>query len=312
MSLAEQLGRTVFLLAQGTYKAREFRSATYLVAVEVGMALKGNLRDFSVTQLLNLINLARKTGTLAIDTRETQARLCFKEGKLIYAMTDGQDDHLAAMLQRAGKITEEQAHAIQTRADVKSDKELGLLLMNAGYVSKDDIVKSVRTHILDNVYSLFTWSEGTFRFESNVLPFEDRITIPIGLESVIMEGSRRLKEWERLQEELPDLNHALRFADRPEARLRDISLSVEEWRVVSFINPRNTIRQIAQYNNMSDFQIRKIVYGLLQAGLVELVWPEGTAVPAPSATPGQTPVAMHRPAVKRGVVERLIAFFQRS
>jgi len=276
------------------------------------MALKGNLRDFSVTQLLNLINLARKTGTLAIDTRETQARLCFKEGKLIYAMTDGQDDHLAAMLQRAGKITEEQAHAIQTRADVKSDKELGLLLMNAGYVSKDDIVKSVRTHILNNVYSLFTWSEGTFRFESNVLPFEDRITIPIGLESVIMEGSRRLKEWERLQEELPDLNHALRFADRPEARLRDISLSVEEWRVVSFINPRNTIRQIAQYNNMSDFQIRKIVYGLLQAGLVELVWPEGTAVPAPSATPGQTPVAMHRPAVKRGVVERLIAFFQRS
>ena len=312
MSLAEQLGRTVFLLAQGTYKAREFRSATYLVAVEVGMALKGNLRDFSVTQLLNLINLARKTGTLAIDTRETQARLCFKEGKLIYAMTDGQDDHLAAMLQRAGKITAEQAHAIQTRADVKSDKELGLLLMNAGYVSKDDIVKSVRTHILNNVYSLFTWSEGTFRFESNVLPFEDRITIPIGLESVIMEGSRRLKEWERLQEELPDLNHALRFADRPEARLRDISLSVEEWRVVSFINPRNTIRQIAQYNNMSDFQIRKIVYGLLQAGLVELVWPEGTAVPAPSATPGQTPVAMHRPAVKRGVVERLIAFFQRS
>ena len=313
MGLTEQLGRIVFLLAQGTYKGRESRSATYLVAVEVGMALKGNLRDFSVTQLLNLINLARKTGTLAIDTRETQARLCFKEGKLIYAMTDGQDDHLAAMLQRAGKITEEQAHAIQTRADVKSDKELGLLLMNAGYVSKDDIVKSVRTHILNNVYSLFTWSEGTFRFESNVLPFEDRITIPIGLESVIMEGSRRLKEWERLQEELPDLHHALRFADRPEARLRDISLSVEEWRVVSFINPRNTIRQIAQYNNMSDFQIRKIAYALLQAGLVEVVHPEGVvARPAATGVPGKGPVAMRAPAVKRGVVEKLIGFFQQK
>jgi len=31
------------------------------------MALKGNLRDFSATQLLNLINLARKTGTLTIE-----------------------------------------------------------------------------------------------------------------------------------------------------------------------------------------------------------------------------------------------------
>ena len=30
------------------------------------MPLKGELRDFSVTQLLNLINLAGKTGTLTI------------------------------------------------------------------------------------------------------------------------------------------------------------------------------------------------------------------------------------------------------
>ena len=214
------------------------------------------------------------------------------------------------MLQRAGKLTEEQARAIQTRADVKNEKELGLLLINAGYVNQDDIVRSVRTYILNNVYPLFTYAEGTFSFESNVLPFEDRITIPIDLQNVIMEGSRRLKELEQLREELPNLDVALRFAERPDARLRDISLSVEEWRVVSFINPRNTIRQIAQYNNMSDFQIRKIVYGLLQAGLVELVRPEGAAVPVPSGTTGQ-PSVMRRPTVRRGVVERLVDFFQR-
>jgi hypothetical protein len=276
------------------------------------MALKGNLRDFSTTQLFNLISLARKTGTLTIDTREAQAQLCFKEGRLIYATVDGRDDHLAAMLQKTGKITEQQAHAIQARADIKSDKQLGLLLINAGYVSQEDLVRSVRTCILNNVYPLFTWPEGAFRFESNVLPFKDRITIPIDLNSVIMEGSRRLKEWEQLQEELPDLDVALRFADRPDARLRDISLSVEEWRVVSFINPRNTVCQIAQYNNMSDFQIRKIVYGLLQAGLVELVRSEGAAVAGSSGAPGQAPMTMRRPAVKRGVVERLIDFFQRS
>ena len=30
------------------------------------MALKGNLRDFTITQLLNLVNLAKKTGTLVV------------------------------------------------------------------------------------------------------------------------------------------------------------------------------------------------------------------------------------------------------
>jgi len=271
------------------------------------MALKGNLRDFSTTQLLNLINLARKTGTLTINGRETRACLCFREGKLIYATLDEKNNRLPAMLHQAGKLTEEQARTIQSQASAKSDKELGLLLINAGYVSQNDILRSVHTHVLGNVYPLFTWTEGDFRFESNVLPFEDRITVSINLENVIMEGSRRLKEWERLQDELPDLDMALKFADRPGANMRNISMSVEEWRVVSFINPRNTMRQIAQYNNMSDFQVRKIVYGLLQAGLVELVRPEGVAAaPKKPGVSKRAPLTTRRPAVKRGVILRLI------
>jgi len=127
-----------------------------------------------------------------------------------------------------------------------------------------------------------------------------------------MEGSRRIKEWERLQDELPDLDMALKFTERPRARLRNISLSVDEWRVISFINPRNSIRQIAQYNSMNDFQIRKIVYGMLSAGLVELVQPEG----APRKRPATRATAPERqeqkaeaprpPAVKRGLILKLI------
>ena len=270
------------------------------------MALKGNLRDFNTTQLFNLINLARKTGMLTVETREARARLCFKEGKLIYAGLDGQDDGLVNILLKAGKITEEQARTIRARSDIKNDKELGLLLINAGYVSQEDIVQSVREHTLEMVYQLFNWMEGTFRFEPNVLPIEGRITVPIDLENVIMEGSRRLKESARLEEELPNLDVALKFTDRPDARMRTINLTVEEWRVVSFINPRNTIRQIAQYNNMSDFQIRRIVYGLLQAGLVELVPPEGAERRPPPGAPPGAPPKPRRPAVKRSIIQRLI------
>jgi hypothetical protein len=270
------------------------------------MALKGNLRDFSIVQLLNLINLARKTGTLEVERNGKRAQLAFREGKLIYATVDGESGQLATALRRSGMITEEQARAIRTRTGGRSDKELGLLLVNAGYVSQNDILKSMRSYILSNVYPLFTWSEGTFRFESG-LPMDDgAITVPIDLENVIMQGTRRLEQWERLQEELPDLDISLKFADRPRANLRDINLNVEEWRVISFINPRNTIRQIAQYNNMSDFQIRKIVYGLLQAGLVELLQPGREKELEQLETTKQVPAKKRRPDVKRNVIMRLI------
>ena len=71
------------------------------------MALKGDLRDFSTTQLLNLINLARKTGTLTVESRDEKASLSFFEGKLIYAASDGQEDRLVSVLRSAGKLSVE-------------------------------------------------------------------------------------------------------------------------------------------------------------------------------------------------------------
>jgi hypothetical protein len=270
------------------------------------MALKGNLRDFTTTQLLNLINLARKTGTLTIQGSDT-ANMAFREGKLIYAYMGNGESNLAIVLQSAGKLSEEQSRIIQTRARGTSDKQLGHMLIQAGYVTQSDIIQSVRQYVLDVVYKLFTWVDGNFRFDANVLPSSDRITIPIDLESVIMEGSRRLKEWEVLQEELPDLEVALRFTDRPDARLHNVNLTVEEWRVVSFINPRNTIQQIARSNNLSDFEIRRIVYGMLQAGLVEYVQAPKPVQRADDSSrrPSRQPIDQS-PTVKRSVVERII------
>jgi hypothetical protein len=269
------------------------------------MALKGNLRDFSTTQLLNLIHLARKTGTLTIKVQPGVTTLFFREGKLIYAATPGRDGHLASMLARAGKLTQEQAKIIRTRAGSQTDKELGMLLISAGYVSQKDILVSVRNEFLDLVYGLFTWTEGQFRFEPNQLPANDAITVAIDLGNIILEGSRRVKEWERLQDELPDLEMALKFTDRPQAQLRNINLSVDEWRVISYINPRNSIKRIAQRIGMDDFQIRKLVYGLLQAGLVEIIEPEGAA-PRQLPSAKMEKVVSRPPAVKRSVIHKLI------
>jgi hypothetical protein len=266
------------------------------------MALKGNLRDFSTTQLLNLIHLARKTGALTIQVQPGVTALYFREGKLVYATTSGQDGHLASVLARGGKLTAEQAKIIRARSGSKTDKELGMLLISAGHVTQGDIVASIRSDILETVYGLFTWSDGLFHFEPNQLPSDDVITVPIDLENIILEGSRRVKEWERLQDELPDLNMALKFTDRPQAQLRKINLSVDEWRVISYINPRNSIKQIGQRIGMDDFQIRKLIYGLLQAGLVEMVEPEG----APPRPQPKAEVVSRPPAVKRSVIRKLI------
>jgi hypothetical protein len=96
------------------------------------MALRGNLRDFSITQLLNLINLAQKTGTLLVEGPTETAQVAFREGKLAYAQVGKAASGLAYILFKANKLSPGQYKAIQQRSSQIPDKELGLLLIVLG------------------------------------------------------------------------------------------------------------------------------------------------------------------------------------
>jgi len=287
--------------------------------------LKGTLADFHTTQLLHLINLAKKTGTLHIYepvntgkeitigdgmtkrpevvAGKERARVAFRAGKLIHASAGNQDGHLATVLHKSGKLNDEQHRIIREKAANASDKALALLLMNANYVTQADIVQSVQHNTLDIMYDLMTWNKEPFVFEEEEQPPSDRITVPIDLENVIIEGTRRTREVDKLNAELPNLDFALKLPEGAREKYQNIQLSVEEWRVVSFINPKNSIRQIAKACNMTDMDIRKVVYGLMNAGLVELVKPISAkpdkGAPGGMRKPGVTPPA-------RPVIDKLI------
>jgi hypothetical protein len=246
------------------------------------MALRGNLRDFTITQLLNLINLASKTGTLVVEGPHETAQVAFRGGKLAYAQIGHEDGGLATVLYKAKKLNANQFRSIQQRGSHISDKELGLLLINAGYLTQEEILTHLQQYFTDIVQRLFSWVEGFFHFENDLLPPNDRISVRLDLENLIIEGSRQMREWEQLQDEIPSLDMALKFTDRPGTNMRNVNLSVEEWRVVSYINPRNSMRQISIATKMNELETRRIVYGLLQAGLVEVTRVEGAPAPAPS------------------------------
>lgn len=287
------------------------------------MPLQGNLRDFSTTQLLNLVNLAGKTGTLMIfegvRTGEKdgignakmaagaeRARAAFRNGKLIAASMGEQDGNLVTVLNKAGKLTDDQTRIIRERARNTNDKALAMLLMSANYVTQRDIVSSIQQFTLDIVYNLLSLNEGPFRFEDGVLPSADRIIVPIDLENVIIEGARRIKEIERLTAHLPNLDMALKFPENMREKIKGVHLSVQEWHVIKFVDPQNTIRRIAKSNNMSEIEIRRIVFGLEQAGLVLIVRPAGVPLPVPTDGGTRRPPPATRPVIQETVVRKLI------
>jgi hypothetical protein len=259
------------------------------------MPLKGYLSVFNTTQLLNLINLSKRTGSLhiyeGVETGEKLTlgdgltkieklkpgrqlvNLAFKDGMLVFAEMDGKDGHLAGILQRAGKLNEEQSKQIRSRAESlnMNDKGLALSLINAKYVTQKDILQSIQKHTVSIVFDLAAWKKEPFEFVDGQNPPDSRILVPIDLKDIIIQITRLESERAKLEEEIPSLEDvALKIAGDP-SEFKKVKLSANEWRVVGFINPNNSIRQIAKACNMTDTEIRKIVYGLLQAGLVQMV-----------------------------------------
>jgi hypothetical protein len=134
-------------------------------------------------------------------------------------------------------------------------------------------------------------------------PPDDRINVKLDLENLIIEGSRQLRELEGLQEEIPSLDLALKFTDRP---MTNLSLSVQEWRVVRYIDPKNSMKRIAAAAKLNEMEMRRIVYGLLQAGLVQLVRPAGAEIPQNAR---MFPIPDREE--QRGLISRLIGRIQK-
>ncbi len=236
------------------------------------MALVGNLRDFGLADFLYLVDRGYKTGMLVLQKPGDSARLYFQNGRLVFAVRQGGDERLGDMLLRAGKITRDQRdQALHLQQTVSPEKPVGLILVERSYISKEEIVRCVRAQLEETVYALFAWSEGDFRFEQGIMPPPESVTIPLSIENVIMEGVRRIDEWSRIRDRIPTLDVVVRFAEQPSEKAKEVNLTPDEWRVFARINASDNVGQIAQLTSLSEFEVCRIIYGFIQAGLVEVV-----------------------------------------
>jgi hypothetical protein len=266
------------------------------------MALKGNLKDLSLTQLLNLIRLARKTGVLTIQDGGAPLRIFCEDGRLTYVAREGQVLPLGQLLVAAGRVTLDQLGVVKPHLVLRTDKELALRLMDLGFVTQDDIIETLRQQMLAILLPVFSWTKGSFNFDAGDGPPQDEIVLSVDVEAIVVEGGRRLRETGRAQETVPTLDVVARLTPRQESKTADVNLSIEQWKVLSSVNGRATLRQIGAAAGLNESRTRQAFQDLVNAGLVELAAPREDGLeasePAKAATGDPAP-APSRPALQR-------------
>jgi hypothetical protein len=253
------------------------------------MALQGSTQDFSTIQVFNLVRLALRTGKLTFSGK-IAVDLFFNDGQLIYARKQTEKPDLLQILVAAGKLAESESQYIREKAADVDDRWLSRWLLEAGYITKQDLGQSVHRQVLHTVYETILYADGDFSFDDGVLPSLDVPITAVELRPIIDEGDRLLKNWEAVQTAVPSLNIYLQPTAQLTPSAGRMLLTKSEWQVGSACNGHRTANEIAQTLNMDDFQMRRIVYNLLNGGMIQIVNNAPEPPSENSNTPGQPPI----------------------
>ena len=249
------------------------------------MALQGNLRDFSATEILQLVASQKKTGCLMMEWNTERAVVYVQEGRIVSTRNRGQqkDDPLLVFLHKVHRLSDEQYRGILT-IQRESNRDVEDLLLNGRYLEADELAGYVERQILDDLTRLVRWEDGTYRFDPhsrwNAPP-----VVRLSIEGALIEAARRVDEQKRFVQVFRDPYQLLGVHDLPDP---NEPLSEEERELFGIVDGQHTVQEIVDAAPLSEYEAYEALFRMLQANWIEVV---GRRDPGQApATPESAPV----------------------
>ncbi len=232
--------------------------------------LQGELSRIQLPDVLSFISMIRRSGKLVLRQKQLERTIVWKEGDIVFAMSNSPEHSLGQFLLRNGKITQEQYDDSKRR--VGPQMRHGKVLVQMGAISPKDLWWGVKNQALDIIYSLFSWTGGEFFFfEATTDLASEKIVLQLNASSVIMEGIRRLDESARIKEKIPNLDVVFMKVPGTHPNFADLDMSENEIEVYKHIDGSLTARGlISRSGDLTEFEVSRILFQLFSARLIEV------------------------------------------
>jgi predicted regulator of Ras-like GTPase activity (Roadblock/LC7/MglB family) len=242
------------------------------------MALEGNLEEFNIVAVLQTVASGGMTGTLTVRDTTNKAIISFTEGCIVHATSTLEEDRLGEILIRTRRVTQAQLEkAAQRQLRVDSGKRLGQIMIEAGVIARDDLVMAVQIQILEVMSQLLLWSRGQWRFDfgppdpNNITPAE-----AMSVDEILSGQILLLDTVDPVVDRSAVLNAVYDLTPGRSLDSARITLERDQWRVLSAIDGRTPLREVAHRVGLDPDHVAHIVSELVA---VELLQQVGTAEP---------------------------------
>ncbi len=244
------------------------------------MALQGTLKDFSITEIIQLIGQQLKTGVLRIRRGKDLVEIHFVDGMIVHVYSNyrGKKDLIGEILVKAELITQEQLDRV-LKIQKESLKYLGEILVELQLLTKDDVLKVISTQIYETIYDLFWWDDGQFNFDLKLVESYKKIPFALSTEQVLLNILRMVDEWSEIEKKIysPHLvfKKVLKLEEKtvdglPTQTYLKEKLTSEQELIYNLIDGTRTVQDVIDRSLLGKFNASEIMVDLSGMGLIEM------------------------------------------
>jgi len=235
------------------------------------MSLKGDLRTMPLPDILQWAAGGRKTGTLHVSRRSIKKRIILKDGQVYSSWSNDPRESLGQFLIQLRLVTEEQLFRALLAQEEKG-RPIGSILVGDGVLREEDLKRALRVKAEETIFDLFLWPSGEFEFREGEFPADIPITIETPVTPVILEGIRRVDEWQRMRAVFPSSETTFTRTGQPATAAGD---PLEE-EALALATAGKTLAEISMELRRSEFETAAVLFDLHARGFlaVERAAPE--------------------------------------
>lgn len=170
----------------------------------MAQALNGQLRDFSLPDVLQFILQQRKSGRLSLTYHHQRAEVGISRGNISHIDVDGRNVEtvIRDWLLSCGRMSHDELEGVES-VSKSMDRSILETLVAKKFISPEERADWIQIVAEDLVCDLFQWQEGAYEFNTEVPATILRgVGLNLSTEMITMEGMRRLDEWPRLRDRL--------------------------------------------------------------------------------------------------------------
>jgi hypothetical protein len=231
--------------------------------------MQGSLTQIQLPEILQFLSMGKGSGLLTLSRGGNDIVLMVRSGRIINSSAITRMRRLGELLVQRGILRRSTlAEVLKLQRTIEADKPLGAILIERDIVSEATIREVLRMQLEEEIWNLFSWEEGDFKFEALEDSKLGEALVQIDIEPLILEGTRRHDEWKKIQKVIPDDSVVLVVNRVGDDFKRDIKLSPAEWRVLAQVNGRCNVRAIMNRSAMGRFEVFQILNNFLKRGIV--------------------------------------------